>query len=345
MSILRFRLHCFEEKGHFDPNGSINIKADFIELLHHAMGDLGNFFGFAETNTSTSSIGSLQQANSQRGVTPSSKKAVADLYMMRIRNRDCSADERKELETIYWLVLFPLYAIFRSACSGASLEALFVDIDLIDVAFREAVAPDGSDWREDVPPDAFEQVCIDEQLQTRSGVPPKRPSPAAMEVAFQFARYLVDKGECSIDLHLGYYKQFFSNRLRPLRRKYLEGVAAAPGLYRRLAHHPNMYGYRETEGLKREALSEDLIAMTTHEQEEWEGISVEVKGTCFSGDTRYLSRSVMQKILTQEGTIKPEYGAEFTRGRVCRYESDNCDLHFKQEPDNFRDAVSFSPGP
>ena len=344
LSILHFRLHCFEEKGPFDPNAPINIKADFIEFLNHAIGDLAIFFGFAETNT-LDLIDRLAAAGKLSNPSTSLlKKAVADLYMMRIRNQNCSAQERKALEAIYWLVLFPLYAIFKSALNGDSLEALFVNIDLIDVAFRQAVAPEGSDWRERLLPETFAQVCLDEQLQTRSGAPPKRPSPASMEVACQLARYLVEQGERSVELHLGYYAQLFSNRLRPLRRKYLEGVVAAPDLYRRLAHHPNMYGYRETEGLKREALSEDLIAMTTHEQEEWEGISVEVKGTCFSGNSRYLPCSVMEKILTQEGKIKQGYGAEFTRGRVCRYQSDHCDLHFKQEPDNFEAQSPFHPG-
>ena len=342
LSILRFRLHCFEEKGPFDPNGPIDIKGDFIELLYHAIGDLGNFFSFAETNTLDLINRLTETGKLSKKSQPLLKQAVADLYMMRIRNGGSSAEERKELQTIYWLILFPLYAIFKSAFNGSPLEELFVNIDLLDVAFREAIAPEGSDWRERVLPDAFEQACIDEQLQLRSGIVPKRPP--SIEVLFHFARYLVDSDELSVDVHMSYYRQLFSRRLQPFRRRYLEGVAGAPDLHRRLAHHPNMYGYREIETVSREALSQELLAITTTEQEEWQGISVEVKGTCFSGHPRYLSRSLIQGILNQEGNIQQGYGTEFTQGRVCRYQSGHCDLHFKQEPTNFEKQSPFHPG-
>ena len=342
LSILRFRLRCFEEKGPFDPNGPIDIKGGFIELLYHAIGDLGNFFSFAETNTLDLINRLTETGKLSKKSQPLLKQAVADLYMMRIRNGGSSAEERKELQTIYWLILFPLYAIFKSAFNGSPLEELFVNIDLLDVAFREAIAPEGSDWRERVLPDAFEQACIDEQLQLRSGIVPKRPP--SIEVLFHFARYLVDSDELSVDVHMSYYRQLFSRRLQPFRRRYLEGVAGAPDLHRRLAHHPNMYGYREIETVSREALSQELLAMTTTEQEEWQGISVEVKGTCFSGHPRYLSRSLIQGILNQEGNIQQGYGTEFTQGRVCRYQSGHCDLHFKQEPTNFEKQSPFHPG-
>ena len=386
LTVLEFRLKSFEEREHFDPNGEIQIKTQFIEPLFHVIGDLGNFFGFEETNT-LDIVDKLTDAGQLSEESRSLlKEAVADLYMMRIRNRDdYSLEEKKgKLQRIYWLVIFPLYAMLKSALrdSTASLEKVFVNnIDLLEVAFREAIAPEKSNWRKRPPPEeAFEQMCIaeqrqlyersahqddqskqellpaelqrppvDEKLQMREAVTPqgsqsKKQLVPAEEVAFQLAAYLVENGKRSIGVHRGYYKQLFSKRLGPSRKRYLEGVGNSGRLKQLLARHPNMYGEREIERLKREDLKSVLLEkVTTTHQEEWEGKVVEIKGTFSSGKRRYLRASVMAEIVTEEGKLKAYYTQDFTKGRVCRFYGDGCDLHFKQEPENVEQSP-FDPG-
>ena len=326
---------------------TIHLKNQYVEPLNYLIGDIRLYFGIEATNT----FEVIDNLIERKFFKPESgkllKEAAAAIYMIRVRlqlgskeqtetvslrslaaeninnnnnnlkrNFHLKEEEIKALINAYWIVLVPLYAYFEDKLINQEVAlSNLTSIDLYELS--------------------FEQIFTSTNLS--NFVTP------ALEA---FVSSLADT-DAPTETHFYYYEKLSNKHDREAHRKvYVTTLETFPNqgnTLKRLYHHPNPYGIRQSESKARKELSEQMEKATTREKIFGKnGYSVFMEGPALKA-ARYLKKNVVDLLLDKNGDIRKDH--DNCTNRVAFLESDicECNLHFKQQPP-YSSQYSFYPG-
>ena len=296
------------------PN-TVLIKGQFVHLLNFFLADLALYYGIQATNTlDIIDVLVKKQAFSEK-TGCLLKEAISAIYCLRIRLHQFYGEQKEEgyleglsgcilkeseksqLDTIYWLVLRPLYqsCLVSVLDMKKPLEEVFRNLDLISVSLDEIFSS-----QED--PTFF------------------------LPLVRTVATYLVNTNAV-FATHVHIFKKLSArSHLEPLRKAYLEVLenSRLPDVeLDQIRDIPNRAGLRLSFARKEKQLQAQIEAISSpHPHREQ---VPQVKMISSQGE-RYLNPEIVREILDKNGSLKNGYPGS----AHCVVSAGG--LHFKQKP-------------